>query len=270
MKHLPPLAERLSRRLLEESRRVAAFVERRGVWLLVGWTCLCLLGGLFCAAVFFHQYPQFAQDHRIPALMAPSLTIAAAPWLAWFLASRAYPKGAQLRQPAIRLATLGRWEAIGANPQQQRNEQAFEGFLVSLAMGMLLSMIMRLVTYYLAIPAMPPGAPEWGFAAFRIMTFDVALLSFMYMACFTMALRRAPLFPRMLVVTWCYDLLMQLAIARYIAEAGELPALVAGPFADLLGGNVRKVLLSMVIWMPYLMLSTRVNALFRARVRVRA
>lgn len=245
MESINLLANRWSARLLEESRRVAAFLQSRKVWLLSGWTFLCLLGGLVRAAKFFQDYPDLAGSARIPGLLAPSLLIAAAPWLGWFLAARAYPRRPDLKQ------------------------HQFEGFLVSLAMGMLLSMVMRLATYHLAIPAMPPGAPVWAIAAFRIMTIDVALLCFMYMACFTMALRGAALFPLMLVAIWGYDLLMQLAIARYIASAGDVPAMVAGPFAELLGGNMRKVLISMVIWLPYLMLSARVNAVFRAPAWVR-
>ncbi len=263
------LAANLSARLLDESRRIASFIQRRGVWILAFWTVLALGGGLLRTGKFFLAHPHLASDARIPELMAPSLLIAAAPWLAWFLASRAYPHGEGARQPAFRLAAFGTWRRI--SPQELRSQPAygFEGFLVSLAVGMLLSMVMRLVTYHLAMPAMPPGAPGWAIAAFRIMTLDVALLSFMYMMCFTMAQRAAPLFPRMLVVTWCYDLLMQFAIAKYVASAGAVPAIVAGPFADMLTGNVRRVLISMTIWLPYLMVSARVNTTFRARVRVR-
>jgi Protein of unknown function (DUF2569) len=121
-------------------------------------------------------------------------------------------------------------------------------------------MVMRLSQFLLAIPLMPPQAPPWGFALFRIMTLDMVLLSFMYFVCFAMALRKAPLFPRMLLLTWLYDLMMQIVIAREVAEAGNLP------LQQLLIDNVHKVLISMLIWLPYLIMSRRVNLTFRHRV----
>lgn len=270
---MPPyrvIGHGISRRLHDESRRIALFFERRIVALLAIWASIAILGGLMRVAVLFHNYPHLATDDRIPGLMLPYLMIAAAPGLAYWLASRAYPQGLGRNQPSLRLAAFGSWQALPEGKAQSYPGYGFEGFLVSLAGGMLLTMIMRLGTYLLAMPAMPVGAPAWATAAFRIMSFDVAFLSFMYTVCFTMALRAAPLFPRMLVLTWCYDLLMQLAIAKYIAAAGVVPGIVAGPFAELLGGNVRKVLISMAIWLPYLVLSTRVNLTYRNRVRAPA
>mgnify|MGYP000255169029 CR=1 FL=1 len=267
MEYLTAIRKRLSQRLLNESRRIASFVDRRGCWLLGAWTVLAMVGGLLRAGVFFHRFPHLASDDHIPELLAPPVLVAAAPWFAYLLVTRAYPKGSYFPQPAVSGTNSTKWRPVRHDLPQDRMALGFEGFLVSLAVGMLLSMVMRLVTYYLAMPAMPPGAPAWATAAFRIMTYDVAFLSFMYMTCFTMAQRAVPLFPRMLMVTWCYDLLMQLAIARTIASTGPVPDIVAGPFAALLSDNVRKVLISMVIWLPYLVVSPRVNATFRRRVR---
>lgn len=269
MDYLIAVRDRLSDRLLNESRRIAKFIERRVLWLLGAWTLLALGGGLLRAGVFFHRFPQLASDDRIPQLMAPSILIAAAPLFAYWLVAQAYPKNQQAAPAALRRADQSKWRPLRTDLPQDRAAVGFEGFLVSLAVGMLLSMVMRLVTYYLAMPAMPPGAPAWASAAFRIMTYDVAFLSFMYMACFTMAQRAVPLFPRMLMVTWCYDLLMQFVIAKTITSAGPVPDIVAGPFATLLSDNVRKVLISMAIWLPYLVVSPRINATFRRRVRVR-
>lgn len=269
MDDLIAFRNRLSDRLLNESRRIADFIDRRVYWLLAVWAILSLGGGLLRAGVFFHRFPGLASDARIPQLLAPSILIAAAPWAAHFLVVRAYPKISHAALSAPRAAPQGKWRALRSDLPQDRAACGFEGFLVSLAVGMLLSMVMRLATYYLAMPAMPPGAPRWATAAFRIMTYDVAFLSFMYMICFTMVQRAVRLFPRMLIITWCYDLFMQFAIAKTIVSAGPVPEIVAGPFTTLLMDNVYKILISVTIWLPYLILSTRINATFRGRIRVR-
>jgi hypothetical protein len=41
---------------------------------------------------------------------------------------------------------------------------------------------------------------------------------------------------------------------------------VAEALHALLEGNVKKVLISMALWLPYLLLSTRVNVTYRHRV----
>ncbi|WP_375196236.1 DUF2569 family protein [Sphingobium sp.] len=83
-----------------------------------------------------------------------------------------------------------------------------------------------------------------------------------------MALRLAPLFPRFLVMVWGVDLLAQLIIARLIADVANVPSGVDAALLDMLTGNVKKVLISAAIWLPYLLLSDRVNVTFRHRVSV--
>lgn len=256
----------LSARLLAESRRLATLFQRGLPLLLALWAGLALCGGLARIAVLARTYPALAEPGRIAPYLAPYLLIAIAPAVAVFLVTRAFPSGAA-PQPTFRLSPVGRWQGLSREQARSTPGYGLEGWLVSLAGGMLLAMVMRLGTFLLAMPAMPPGTPAWALAAYRIMAFDVAFLAFMYAACFTMALRAAPLFPRMLVLTWGYDLLMQLAIARHIAAAGPIPTIVAEPFAALLEGNARKVLITVAIWLPYLILSQRVNVTFRHRVR---
>jgi hypothetical protein len=41
---------------------------------------------------------------------------------------------------------------------------------------------------------------------------------------------------------------------------------VAGALHHLLYGNVEKVLISVAIWLPYLLLSRRVNVTYRSRI----
>ena len=51
-----------------------------------------------------------------------------------------------------------------------------------------------------------------------------------------------------------------------MAGTTDLPATVADALHSLLDGNVKKVLISVCLWLPYLLLSTRVNVTFRHRV----
>jgi hypothetical protein len=117
--------------------------------------------------------------------------------------------------------------------------------------------------------AMPPVAgdvPPWLSSLHLAMTFDVVLFTSLYAIAFVAALRRAPLFPRLLATIWIADVTMQLATAKLVASAGSVPPKVAEALHHLLYGNVEKVLISVVIWLPYLLLSRRVNVTYRSRV----
>jgi hypothetical protein len=59
---------------------------------------------------------------------------------------------------------------------------------------------------------------------------------------------------------------MQLGIATAVAGTQGLPPTVAGALHTLLDGNVKKVLISVFLWLPYLLMSKRVNVTFRHRV----
>jgi len=61
---------------------------------------------------------------------------------------------------------------------------------------------------------------------------------------------------------------MQLITAELVVRAGGLPVPVASALHSLLNGNVLKVLISMALWLPYLMLSKRVNITYRSRVAI--
>ena len=99
-----------------------------------------------------------------------------------------------------------------------------------------------------------------------MMTLDVVLLTSLYTIAFVAALRRVPLFPRLLAGIWLVDLAMQLIIAQAVASTPGLPAQVGQALHPLLEGNVKKVLISVGLWLPYLLLSRRVNVTYRSRV----
>jgi Protein of unknown function (DUF2569) len=101
------------------------------------------------------------------------------------------------------------------------------------------------------------------------MTIDMVVMGFLYSVCFVMALRSVPYFPRMMVLTWALDISMQLGIASTMAASPDLPAEVAQALQPFVTGNLQKVLISVTLWLPYLLVSKRVNLTFRHRVRVR-
>ena len=257
----------ISDHLLAESRRIAGFLERRTTTLLVAWLVIVALAGSFKLLLFTAAHPTAATLAIILPLIVPYGLIALAPVAGYQLVVRCFANGAIAAQPALRLARLGRWSNVTPDEARQSQNFGMSGLLVSLVAGLVLSMVLRLGEYMLAMPAIPRAAPLWALAMFDAMTFDLIYLSFLYSVCIAMALRAAPLFPRMLAYTWLCDLLMQVAIARYTIGAGGLPTEIATPLQAYLVGNVKKVLISVVIWLPYLLVSNRVNVTFRQRVR---
>jgi hypothetical protein len=99
-----------------------------------------------------------------------------------------------------------------------------------------------------------------------MMTVDVVLMSSLYTIAFVAALRKVPLFPRLLAAIWALDLAMQFLTAELVANTPDLPPAVGTALASLLEGNVKKVLISVALWLPYLLLSKRVNVTYRHRL----
>ena len=116
------------------------------------------------------------------------------------------------------------------------------------------------------MPALAGHVPEWLSTLRLVMTLDVVLLSSLYTVAFVAALRQVPHFPRLLVAIWAVDIAMQLGVATAVAGTDGLPVPVAHALQTLLDGNVKKVLISIALWLPYLLLSKRVNVTFRHRV----
>jgi hypothetical protein len=88
--------------------------------------------------------------------------------------------------------------------------------------------------------------------------------------CFVLALCSVPWFPKVMVFVWGLDLFIQPLIAARRQRAGGLPPMVAMPLQTQLFGNIQKVLISVAVWLPYLILSDRVNITYRQRVRMPA
>jgi hypothetical protein len=197
---------------------------------------------------------------------APYLLLIFAPFASMVLALRWFADGDRLAQPDVRLARISKWRSVGRVEAMRQPLYGTGGIMVSLLIGMLLNVPVRAIEYLAAMPALSGPVPAWLSTLHMMMTLDVVLLTSLYTIAFVAALRRVPLFPRLLVAIWLVDLAMQLMIAQAVTGAPGLPAQVGQALHSLLDGNVKKVLISIGLWLPYLLLSKRVNVTYRSRV----
>lgn len=250
--------------LTERSRRLVLVLCPRMEAVIMAW--LLIFGAAATIRILFALTPirgviDFAE------IFLPYSLATLAPVAGYRIAMAAFPGGMLPGQPGFRLALYGRWRKL--TPADARAHPAFGpfGFMASLLIGMLLNVAIRSFEFLLAVPALNHHAPEWGTTIFHMMALDVIAMNFLYGVCFVMALRSIPLFPRMLVFAWTMDVALQLAIASNVAASAELPGSVAVAMEGLLRGNVTKVMISAAVWLPYLLLSDRVNVTYRSRVQ---
>ena len=208
--------------------------------------------------------------HAAPDLSTflPYVLLVGAPLVSMGLALTGSRMAISLPQPHTRLALYGRWRSVDRAEAQRHPLYGSSGIMVSLLVGMLLNVPVRALEYLTAMPALAGSVPPWLSTLRFVMTLDVVLLSSLYTIAFVAALRRVPLFPRLLVLIWLIDIVMQLGIATAVAGTQGLPPTVADALHALLDGNVKKVLISVCLWLPYLLMSKRVNVTFRHRVEV--
>jgi hypothetical protein len=211
-----------------------------------------------------------ASAHQLPpnpsSALASYLLLVIAPFASTLLALRWFRDAGSHAQPTTRLARFGAWRALRRGEAQRHPLYGANGVMVSLLVGMMLNVPVRAIEYLVAIPPLPDAAPRWFATLHFAMTFDVVLFGCLYMIAFVAALRRVPLFPRLLVAIWLSDLAMQLFTASLVSSSDDLPAKVGSALHAMLEGNVKKTLISMALWLPYLLLSTRVNVTYRHRI----
>ena len=198
--------------------------------------------------------------------LVPYLLLIIAPFASMVLALRWFADADSLPQPAAAIARVGRWRSIDAAEARRHPLYGTSGIMVSLLIGMMLNVPVRAAEYLAALPALSGTVPPWLSTLHTLMTLDAVLLTSLYTIAFVAALRRVPLFPRLLVAIWALDIAMQLGIANFTAAQPGLPPAVADALHTLLDGNVKKVLISVALWLPYLLLSKRVNVTYRHRV----
>lgn len=253
--------DHVSKRMTARSAALSVTIDRRLDQILKYW--LLLAGLLSAARIAFSPHP--AGGAGFSTFLSYMLLVVA-PFVSTLLALHWLGDGSSHPQPTTRLARFGRWKTVERAEAQRHPLYGASGIMVSLLVGMMLNVPVRAVEYMTAMPPLPEAAPRWLSALHFAMTFDVVLFSSLYMIAFVAALRRVPLFPRLLVAIWLADLAMQLATARLVTSAGDLPPAVATALHALLEGNVKKVLISVALWLPYLLLSTRVNVTYRSRI----
>jgi hypothetical protein len=254
----------VSQKLHARSAVLLLSLENRLERILVGWL---LIAGLCCAArIAVSPLPHGA----LPAIagVAPYLLVVTAPFISAMLALRWFADGEHQPQPRTRLAAVGSWTNLSRAAARAHPLYGPSGIMVSLLLGMLLNVPVRALEYLAAMPPAGPVSPPWLSTLRFAMTLDVVLFTSLYMVAFVAALRRVPLFPRLLFAIWLGDVTMQLATAR-MAAATDLPPGVGHALQGLLEGNLKKVLISVAIWLPYLLLSKRVNVTYRHRIPAR-
>ena len=248
--------------LRRRSAAVASFFECRMETVALAWAAVFALG---CLPRLLSPVTPLGGWSDVAWLVLPYLLIALAPIAGFMVASGSFPRGLLAAQPTIRLSLYGRWRELGVIEARQNPLFGPAGFMASLLIGLLLNVVVRTFEFLVAMPAMGGAAPLWGDRLFALMAGEVILMNFFYMICFVMALRSVPLFPRMLLLAWGLDVALQLFIAKTILATPGVPAQVASPLHGLLEGNITKVLISAFVWLPYLILSERVNVTYRSR-----
>ncbi len=262
MAEVPPFLVRYAASLQVKSRAVTAFLQHNMGWIGAVW--LLAIAALSAMRLATPAAPIHKLGDAYVELAGYGL-IMLAPVLGYMVARQASRSASFHAQARFRLPWPGKWRDL--HPEEARAMPVFGavGFMASLLVGLLLNVVIRTMEFYAAVPAMGAHAPAWGRALFSLMAADLVLTSFMYTVAFVMALRAIPLFPRMLLFVWLLDIMLQMAIARQIGQMGGVPPQVAEPLAALLDGNITKVLISILVWLPYLLLSERVNVTYRHR-----
>jgi hypothetical protein len=248
------------------ARHVVGFLDVRMELLITVWIAFVVLAGVVkvaTAPIAARGFGEFC------ILIMPYLLVALSPVAGYRVAAGSFPRGLLSAQPAFRLARVGSWRQLDVATARRNPAFGPAGFMASLLIGMLLNVPVRTAEYLAAIPAVGPGAPAWAQVLLHMMTFDLVVMNFFYMVCFVMALRSVPLFPRMLVFAWILDITLQFLIAGQAAAAPGLPAGVADALLGMLNGNLQKVLISTALWLPYLLVSERVNVTYRRRSRLK-
>jgi hypothetical protein len=253
--------EQVSQKMKARSAALLLTIDIRLDRILQAW--LLVAGLLSAARIVLSPHPD---GSPVFSTWISYMLLVVAPFASTLLALRWFRAGDRQAQPVTRMARVGSWRSVTRAEAKRQPLYGASGIMVSLLVGMMLNVPVRALEYLAAMPPIPNEAPAWLTSLHFAMTLDVVLFGSLYMIAFVAALRRVPLFPRLLVAIWMGDLTMQLFTAELVARAGDLPPTVATALNGVLEGNIKKTLISMGLWLPYLLLSKRVNVTYRNRV----
>ena len=229
---------------------------------------IAIIAALWAAALTAILVYRFAQAHAQPSwgMLAIHLLLVLSPAVGITLAARTFPHRRLFALPQIALARIGRWKQIDAVAAHSHPSFGATGLMTGLAIGLLLNILMRTGEFLMVVPVMAQTGPSWAQTLFFAMAADCIIFNLLYAMTFIMAVRHVPWFPRMLLLVWTTDVAVQLLIAQLMA-AQPLPPQIVPPLVALLTGNIQKTLISIALWVPYILLSERVNVTYRRRVR---
>lgn len=249
--------------LYRKSISAVALLEGGLPKIILGWVAFIAVAGIL--RISFAVSP-INSSFSLFQTVLPYVLLGLSPVAAYWIADQLFPRGVLMQQPEFRLSRIGKWRSVDVLAARANPLFGPTGMMASLLIGMLLNIPVRSLEFLAAVPAMNGNAPLWGQVLFAVTTFDVVVMNFLYVLCFMAALRCAPWFPRFLLVVWGLDISSQLMMAHIVSGTAGLPIGVGDALSGLLQGNMQKVMISMAIWMPYLILSERVNLTYRGRV----
>jgi hypothetical protein len=142
------------------------------------------------------------------------------------------------------------------------------GLMLSLLAALAAAILLRALSFLSAIPAAGSGSSDWLGTLHGWLAADAVLACSLYALALAAGLRRSAHFPALLASAWAVDLAMQLVMAS-AAGGMVLPAAVGDAFHQLLRGNLTRLLVSIGIWLPYLLMSERVAVTYRHELRNR-
>lgn len=263
MAAIAPLLSRLDSHMARKGERLLLRTDLALDRIALGWAGLLFV--MMIARLAQTALSVGASGHWLASLPVYVL-IALAPLIGLRLARSAFPADILYAIPDIDLRPGRRWHRL--DPLAARDHPCFGtgGLIAGLAIGLLLNVAIRTAEFLAAVPAMAAVSDGWAHRLYLLLAADCIFFNMLYPITFVMAVRKNPWFPTMMAITWMLDIAAQLAIARALGDA-HLPPAVASAMVGFLGVNVQKTLISIALWLPYLMLSDRVNVTYRGRIR---